>query len=66
MDAAPAYRRGVFLHSCVANQKHGVVSYCIDKKLLQLVCVEDTICGKTDRRGRQLGKMIRGAGQDVG
>jgi hypothetical protein len=34
--------------------------------LLQLVCVEDTISGKTDRRGRQLGKMIRGAGQGVG
>jgi DNA invertase Pin-like site-specific DNA recombinase len=47
----------------VANQKHGVVRYCIDKKLLEPVFVEDTISGKTDWRDRQLGKMIRGAGE---
>lgn len=47
----------------VANQKHGVVRYCVDKKLLEPVFVEDTISGKTDWRDRQLGKMIRGAGK---
>jgi DNA invertase Pin-like site-specific DNA recombinase len=47
----------------VANQKHGVVRYCIDKKLLEPVFIEDTISGKTDWRDRQLGKMIRGAGE---
>ncbi len=47
----------------VANQKHGVVRYCIDKKLLEPMFVEDTISGKTDWRDRQLGKMIRGAGE---
>ena len=50
----------------VANQKHGVVRYCIDKKLLEPVFVEDTVSGKTDWRDRQLGKMIRGAGQGEG
>lgn len=47
----------------VANQKHGVVRYCVDKRLLEPVFVEDTISGKTDWRDRQLGKMIRGAGK---
>jgi DNA invertase Pin-like site-specific DNA recombinase len=47
----------------VANQKHGVVRYCIDKKLLEPVFVEDTVSGKSDWRDRQLGKMIRGAGK---
>jgi DNA invertase Pin-like site-specific DNA recombinase len=47
----------------VANQKHGVVRYCIDKKLLEPMFVEDTVSGKTDWRDRQLGKMIRGAGE---
>jgi DNA invertase Pin-like site-specific DNA recombinase len=47
----------------VANQKHGVVRYCVDKKLLEPVFVEDTISGKSDWRDRQLGKMIRGSGE---
>lgn len=47
----------------VANQKHGVVRYCVDKKLLEPVFVEDTVSGRSDWRDRQLGKMIRGAGQ---
>lgn len=47
----------------VANQRHGVVRYCIDKKLLEPMFVEDTVSGKTDWRDRQLGKMIRGAGE---
>lgn len=37
--------------------------YCVDKKLLEPVFVEDTISGETDWRDRQLGKMIRGAGE---
>lgn len=47
----------------VANQKHGVVRYCVEKRLLEPVFIEDTISGKTDWRDRQLGKMIRGAGK---
>lgn len=47
----------------VDNQKHGVVRYCVDKKLLEPVFVEDTVSGKSDWRDRQLGKMIRGAGK---
>lgn len=47
----------------VANQKHGVVRYCVEKRLLEPVFIEDTVSGKTDWRDRQLGKMIRGAGQ---
>jgi hypothetical protein len=43
-----------------------VVRHYIDKKLLEPVFVEDTVSGRTDMRGRQLGKMIRGAGQGVG
>ena len=34
----------------VANQKHGVVRYCIDKRLLEPVFIEDTASGKTDWR----------------
>mgnify|MGYP000063569125 CR=1 FL=1 len=47
----------------VANQKHGVVRYCVEKRLLEPVFIEDTISGRTDWRDRQLGKMIRGAGR---
>ena len=34
----------------VANQKHGIVRYCIDKRLLEPVFIEDTASGKTDWR----------------
>ena len=37
--------------------------YCVDKKLLEPVFVEDTISVETDWRDRQLGKLIRGAGE---
>jgi DNA invertase Pin-like site-specific DNA recombinase len=47
----------------VANQKHGVVRYCIDKHLLEPVFIEDTASGKTDWRERPLGKLIDRAGQ---
>jgi DNA invertase Pin-like site-specific DNA recombinase len=43
----------------VANQKHGVVRYCVDKRLLEPVFVEDTINGKTGWRARPLGKLIK-------
>ena len=45
----------------VANQRHGVVKYCADKRLLEPVFVEDTVSGKTDWRERQLGKIIERA-----
>ena len=47
----------------VANQRHGVVKYCADKRLLEPVFIEDTASGKTDWRARQLGKIIERAGQ---
>jgi DNA invertase Pin-like site-specific DNA recombinase len=47
----------------VANQRHGVVKYCTEKQLLAPVFIEDTASGKTDWRGRQLGKIIERAGQ---
>lgn len=47
----------------VANQRHGVVKYCADKRLLEPVFIEDTASGKTDWRSRQLGKIIERAGQ---
>lgn len=46
-----------------ANQKHGVVRYCIDKHLLEPVFIEDTASGKTDWRERPLGKLIERAGE---
>jgi DNA invertase Pin-like site-specific DNA recombinase len=46
----------------VANQRHGVVRYCADKRLLEPVFVEDTASGKTDWRTRQLGRLIERAG----
>lgn len=46
----------------VANQRHGVVRYCADKRLLEPVFVEDTASGKTDWRARQLGRLIKRAG----
>lgn len=45
----------------VANQRHGVVRYCTEKNLLEPVFIEDTSSGKTDWRGRQLGKVIERA-----
>ena len=47
----------------VANQRHGVVRYCQDKKLLAPVFIEDTSSGRTDWRARPLGQLITGAGQ---
>lgn len=47
----------------VANQKKSVVRYCVDKRLLEPVFVEDPVSGKSNWRDRQLGKMIRGAGK---
>ncbi|WP_090142656.1 recombinase family protein [Limnohabitans sp. DM1] len=47
----------------VANQKHCVVRYCVDKRLLEPVFIEDTASGKTDWRARPLGKLIERAGQ---
>jgi hypothetical protein len=41
----------------------GGVRYCVDKKLLEPVFVEDTISGETDWRDRHLGKTIRGQGR---
>lgn len=46
----------------VANQRHGVVRYCAEKRLLEPVFVEDTASGKTDWRARQLGRLIERAG----
>lgn len=46
----------------VANQRHGVVRHCIEKKLLEPVFIEDTASGKMDWRARQLGKLIDRAG----
>lgn len=45
----------------VANQRHGVVRYCQDKKLLAPVFLEDTSSGRTDWRARPLGQLITGA-----
>ena len=45
----------------VANQRHGVVKYCADKRLLEPLFIEDTASGKTDWRSRQLGKIIERA-----
>ncbi len=42
----------------VANQRHGVVRYCTDKKLLAPVFVEDQASGRTDWRARPLGQLI--------
>ena len=47
----------------VANQRHGVIRYCADKRLLEPVFIEDTASGKTDWRARPLGKIIERAGQ---
>ena len=47
----------------VANQRHGVIKYCADKRLLEPVFIEDTASGKTDWRDRPLGKIIERAGQ---
>jgi DNA invertase Pin-like site-specific DNA recombinase len=47
----------------VANQRHGVVRYCVDKRLLEPLFIEDTASGKTDWRVRPLGKLIERAGQ---
>ena len=47
----------------VANQRHGVIKYCADKRLLEPVFIEDTASGKTDWRSRPLGKIIERAGQ---
>ena len=42
----------------VANQRHGVVRYCTEKKLLAPVFIEDTASGRTDWRARPLGQLI--------
>ena len=42
----------------VANQRHGVVRYCQDKKLLAPFFIEDTTSGRTDWRARPLGQLI--------
>lgn len=47
----------------VANQRHGVINYCADKRLLEPLFIEDTASGKTDWRSRPLGKIIERAGQ---
>lgn len=47
----------------VANQRHGVVRYCADKRLLEPIFIEDTASGKTDWRTRPLGQLITRAGQ---
>lgn len=47
----------------VANQRHGVIKYCADKRLLEPVFIEDTASGKTEWRLRPLGKIIERAGQ---
>ena len=47
----------------VDNQRHGVVRYCADKKLLAPVFVEDTASGRTDWRTRPLGQLITRAAQ---
>lgn len=47
----------------VANQRHGVVRYCADKRLLEPIFIEDTASGKTDWRTRPLGQLVTRAGQ---
>lgn len=47
----------------VANQRHGVERYCLDKELLAPVFIEDTASGKTDWHTRPLGQLIARAGQ---
>ena len=42
----------------VANQRHGVVEYCVKNNYLNPVFVEDTASGKTDWQERQIGKLI--------
>lgn len=42
----------------VANQKHGIVEYCRQRSILAPLFIEDTISGKTDWRGRQLGALL--------
>jgi DNA invertase Pin-like site-specific DNA recombinase len=42
----------------VANQRHGVMRYCTEKKLLAPVFIEDTASGRTDWRARPLGQLI--------
>jgi DNA invertase Pin-like site-specific DNA recombinase len=45
----------------VANQKHGVVAYCAEQKLLAPAFVEDTTSGKVSWRERPLGALIERA-----
>jgi DNA invertase Pin-like site-specific DNA recombinase len=47
----------------VANQRHGVVRYCADKRLPEPIFIEDTASGKTDWRTRPLGQLVTRAGQ---
>jgi DNA invertase Pin-like site-specific DNA recombinase len=50
----------------VNNQRHGVVKYCAEKRLLEPIFVEDTASGKTSWKERPLGKIIeRAATGDV-
>jgi DNA invertase Pin-like site-specific DNA recombinase len=50
----------------VNNQRHGVVKYCAEKRLLEPIFVEDTASGKTSWKERPLGKIIeRAAAGDV-
>lgn len=45
----------------VANQKHGVMSYCLDKGFAPVQWVEDVVSGKVSWRERALGKVIEKA-----
>ena len=58
-----AYLRGSTDAQDVANQRHGVIKYCADKRLLEPVFIEDTASGKTEWRSRPLGRIIERAGQ---
>jgi DNA invertase Pin-like site-specific DNA recombinase len=50
----------------VDNQRHGVTRYCVEKKLLAPVFIEDTASGRTDWHTRPLGQIIdRAAKGDV-
>lgn len=42
----------------VANQRHGIVQYCADKRLHAPLFFEDTASGKNDWRTRALGNVI--------
>lgn len=42
----------------VANQRHGITTYCTQRAILAPLFIEDTASGKTDWRGRQLGALL--------